>query len=222
MADTHAAVDDCMENLKRGTLPMARAARALGLDGLALVLTRAEGLLPEPLHLHGPLTQRVEDLHLVHGQEPSIDAAQHGHTLLATDLTAVPPEVRLGLVPALTRLGIGALFAFPRPAGEVTVGALTGHRTHTQPLTFRQLTNALAFADATSHATLSQPPGSPASSPSPSPPPTKPPASSPSATASPRTRLAAPAQPRPHPRPHPPGHRPRRLERRPPLLEETD
>ncbi|WP_346095715.1 GAF and ANTAR domain-containing protein [Streptomyces olivaceiscleroticus] len=157
MADLDPAVDDCLENLKRGALPLAQAARALGLDGLALVLTRAEGLLPEPLHLHGPLTERVEDLQLVHGQGPSIDAAQRGHTLLVSDLTTVPPEVWLGLVPALTRLGIGALFAFPLRVRDVTVGALTGYRTHAQPLTSRQLTDALAFADATAHAALSQP-----------------------------------------------------------------
>ncbi|MGI5466459.1 GAF domain-containing protein [Streptomyces sp. CA-132043] len=149
------AMADCLHQIGAGRLPLHACADVLGLDGLALLLTTDTGL-PEPMRVHGPLTEPLEDLQLVHGQGPSPDAAQHGMTVLAPDLTDLAASRWTGLAPDVRDLGVGAVFAFPLRIGTVRIGALSGHRREPGIMAPQQIGGADALADAAAHAVLRQ------------------------------------------------------------------
>ncbi|MFI9029497.1 hypothetical protein [Streptomyces sp. NPDC053560] len=149
------AMADCLHEISAGRLPLHACADVLGLDGLALLLTTDTGL-PEPMRVHGPLTEPLEDLQLVHGQGPSPDAAQHGMTVLAPDLTDLAASRWTGLAPDIRDLGVGAVFAFPLRIGAIRIGALSGHRRAPGIMAPQQLSGADALADAAAHAVLRQ------------------------------------------------------------------
>ncbi|WP_052862836.1 hypothetical protein [Streptomyces niger] len=144
------AMSDCLEQFGAGRLPLHECADVLGLDGLALLLATDTGL-PEPMLVHGPLTLSLEDLQLVHGRGPGPDAAQHGMTVLAPDLSDLVASRWTGLTPAIRSLGVAAVFAFP-----LRIGALSGHRRAPGALTPPQLGGADALADAAARAVLRQ------------------------------------------------------------------
>ncbi|POX37726.1 hypothetical protein C3486_26925 [Streptomyces sp. Ru73] len=146
------ALAACLDKLAAGLLPLRECARALGLDGLALLLAYDAGT-PEPVRTHGPLTVPLEDLQLVYGQGPSVDAAQHGITVLVPDLAAAS-SLWTGLTPPLQSLGVEALFAFPINIGNTRLGAFSGHRRAPGGMTSQQLNGARLLADAAAHTVL--------------------------------------------------------------------
>ncbi|MFF7251503.1 ANTAR domain-containing protein [Embleya sp. NPDC008237] len=127
-----------------GPLPLPECAESLGLDGLAFLLAPG-GPPPELLQSCGDLTAPLEDLQLTQGQGPSTDAAR-GTLFLAADLSSIPPTRWPGLLPAITDLGVHAIFAFPLRVGVIVLGVLTGHRTTPSPMTPGQLTDAFVLA----------------------------------------------------------------------------
>ncbi|MEU7486894.1 GAF domain-containing protein [Streptomyces sp. NPDC042319] len=148
---------DCLAQITADVLPLEQCARALGLDGLALLLSHTEGMVPEPVQIHGRLTGLLEDVQLVHGQGPSDDAVRYGRRVLVPDLAALPPGPWPGLVTSIQQLGVSAVFAFPLLQGGMTIGALTGHRVTAGPMSRRQLTDARALAEGAVRAASRQP-----------------------------------------------------------------
>ncbi|MFF1377212.1 ANTAR domain-containing protein [Streptomyces sp. NPDC058308] len=125
-------------------LPLAACAGMLGLDGLGLVLTPGDGPA-ELVQSHGERTLALEDLQQVQGQGPSLDAARHGALILLPDVadgSAFAPQRWPGLPVAMEALGVRAVFSFPLRVGVIGLGALTGHRTRSGPMTTDQLTEA--------------------------------------------------------------------------------
>ncbi|MGY6026573.1 ANTAR domain-containing protein [Streptomyces spinosirectus] len=129
-------------------LPPARlraCAMVLGLDGLALSLTRP-GDSGELLRHTGERAAQLEDIQFTQGQGPGPEAARTGLPAGEADLTNGHRDRWPGLVPDLLALGIRAVFAYPLALGTVRLGVLTGHRTSPGALSGQQDADARALA----------------------------------------------------------------------------
>ncbi|MEC4020763.1 GAF domain-containing protein [Streptomyces sp. H27-D2] len=125
-------------------LPLPDCAKALGLDGLAFLIS-PEGRPAELMQSHGPHTEAVEDLQLTQGQGPTLDAARDGALVLVPDLTALGPDRWPGLPGDLIKLGVQAAFAFPLRIGVIVLGVVSGYRTTPGPMNAAQLADALSL-----------------------------------------------------------------------------
>lgn len=139
-------------------LPLQACAQALGLDGLALLLVPA-GTGVELVQSFGTYATALEDLQLTQGQGPSPDAAQKSTLHLLPDLSAPTASAARhwpGLPGAIQDLGVHAVFSFPLRIGIIALGALTGHRTRSGPLSAGQLADAFALADTLAQVIIDQ------------------------------------------------------------------
>jgi hypothetical protein len=139
-------------------LPLQACAQALGLDGLALLLAPA-GTGVELVQSFGTYAIALEDLQLTQGQGPSRDAAQKGALHLLPDLsdpTASAARRWPGLPGAIQDLGVHAVFSFPLRIGVISLGALTGHRIRSGPLSTDQLADAFALTDTLAQVIIDQ------------------------------------------------------------------
>ncbi|MFC8129680.1 ANTAR domain-containing protein [Streptomyces sp. NPDC057302] len=134
------------------SLPLEACTDMLGLDGLALVMTRGERRTELVQHF-GERANALEDLQQVQGQGPSLDAAHHGALLLLPDVAddlAFGTRRWPGLPRAIEALDVRAVFSFPLRIGVIALGTLTGHRTAPGPMSTDQLTDAFGLADTVS------------------------------------------------------------------------
>ncbi len=92
------------------------------------------------------LAARIDDLQFALGEGPHWDALRHGSPVLVPNLLAVGGEVWPMLTSAITEFGVGALFAFPLRTGAVTIGVVDLYRSTVEPLTEREVTEAVALA----------------------------------------------------------------------------
>ncbi|MGI5469576.1 ANTAR domain-containing protein [Streptomyces sp. CA-132043] len=126
--------------------PLKACAHGLGLDGLALLVGPGSGS-PEVVHCSGVLARALEDLQWVQGQGPGRDAARDGHVVLVPDASTPASSHWPGLSCPVEALGVRAVFAFPLVLGEVSIGALVGHRRTPGIMDADQLGNAVTLAD---------------------------------------------------------------------------
>jgi len=101
------------------------------------------------------VSERVEELQVVLGEGPCVDAFSAGQPVLAADLSAGAWARRWpAFVPEALAAGVGALFALPLQIGAARVGVMDLHRRAPGELDGQELAAALVFADATTQALL--------------------------------------------------------------------
>jgi hypothetical protein len=94
-----------------------------------------------------PLMERVEELQILCGEGPCIEALQVGHPILVEDLQDSVWGNWTGYAPSAQAAGVRAVFAFPIQIGAARLGALDVYRPDPGPLTTGELADGLIFAD---------------------------------------------------------------------------
>ena len=101
------------------------------------------------------VSERIEELQIVLGEGPCVDAFSAGQPVLAADLGGVAWARRWpAFVPEALATGARALFALPLQIGAARVGVMDLHRRAPGGLEGQELAAALVFADATTQALL--------------------------------------------------------------------
>jgi hypothetical protein len=95
------------------------------------------------------VSDRVEDLQVLLGQGPCVDALVTGAPVLAEDLSDAAYEQRWPMfTPAASAMGVRASFSVPLVVGELRLGAMDLYRTAAGPLHPPQVDEARDFATA--------------------------------------------------------------------------
>lgn len=138
------------QRVSGGTLPQSLCGAcllAVPVDGVGLALVTDRG----PAGLVGSTGGRVkvvEDLQLLMGEGPSVDAWTQRRPVLQPQLRQTGMSRWLGFGPAAVDAGVEAIFAFPLLVGGLPLGVLTLHRTTAGDLTGAGLDEALSSAAA--------------------------------------------------------------------------
>ncbi|WP_203896620.1 GAF and ANTAR domain-containing protein [Actinoplanes xinjiangensis] len=104
-----------------------------------------------------PVSAQVEELQVVLGQGPCVEAFAQGTPVLATDLTDGHWLSRWpAFAPAALGAGARALFALPLHAGTARLGVIDLYRDGPGTLAGEDLAEALAFADAATQLLLAE------------------------------------------------------------------
>jgi GAF domain-containing protein len=139
--DVEAMCDACVRHLP-------------GISGVGVaVMTR----LPAQAirYASNPVSERVEELQVVLGEGPCVDAFSAGQPVLASDLDQVAWGRRWpAFAPEALAAGARAVFALPLQIGAARVGVMDLHREAPGWLQGVDLADALVFADATTQALL--------------------------------------------------------------------
>jgi len=125
-----------------------------GIDGAAVaVMTGPDAR--QTVHASDGVIAAVEDLQFLHGQGPCWDAFATASPVLVDDLRQVQHRLRWpAYLPAVTALGVSAIFALPLAVTGVVLGVLDLYRTTPGPLPAEQLAAAGAYATAAGYALL--------------------------------------------------------------------
>ncbi|MEV0685019.1 GAF and ANTAR domain-containing protein [Nocardia sp. NPDC050378] len=130
----------------------AAAVRLTGADGAALALLGRTSQARELVYATDATAQQLDELQFVIGEGPCIDTYRRGERQLWPDLTATPATTRWPVFTAeLLTLGVRALFAFPVPSGDATVGVLELYRMSSGRLSAVEQDSGLACAAAVGH-----------------------------------------------------------------------
>jgi len=122
-------------------------AQALTVSGVGLALITADGHQGVVTATDGA-AQTMEDLQFTLGEGPCLDASSDGSPVLQPDVARTAPSRWPGYGPAVLEAGIAAVFAFPLQVGAIRLGVLDLYRDTPGNLDDRELSEALAFADA--------------------------------------------------------------------------
>jgi len=125
----------------------ARAAEALGADGLAVSLATA-GERAELMWCSDDSAARFEELQFTLGEGPGPEAVRSGETVLVPDLSRVRHQRWPALGMEAAELEARAVFCFPMGIGAIRVGLLTAVRRIPGPMTDEQLGDAHLLAHA--------------------------------------------------------------------------
>jgi hypothetical protein len=121
---------------------------ALPVDGAGLSVTGGPGQ-QNRVAATDEVSGRIEDLQVLLGQGPCIDAVAAGAPVLVADLAADGVASRWpAFVPAVRTLGVGASFALPLLVGDLRIGAMDLDRRATGPLEPDDLEHAEDLASA--------------------------------------------------------------------------
>jgi hypothetical protein len=101
-----------------------------------------------------PGIEPFQDLQLILGVGPALDAYREGTPVLQSDLIADPPAGWPGVVGQLVQGGIGAVFSFPLQVGAARCGVLTAYRQNPGPLSDTMYADALVLAAVVTRAIL--------------------------------------------------------------------
>ncbi|ATE54295.1 GAF and ANTAR domain-containing protein [Actinosynnema pretiosum] len=127
-----------------------RCVRELGVSGAgATVLSSTpSGRTPNRglVYATNEVSAGLEDLQLVVGEGPCLDAFASGGPVLVSDLAA-QTERWPAFTPAACALGAAAVFSFPLQFGVARLGSLDLYRDVPGPLTRSELTDALILSD---------------------------------------------------------------------------
>ena len=135
-------------------------AELLEVSGVGVVVVTEDGHR-EALRASNATARTLEDLQVTLGQGPSLDAHRDGVPVAETDL-ANPRRLRWPAFAApAVATGAAAVFAFPMRVGAARLGVLTAYQERPGRLTEDQYTDALATADAVTHALLALQAGAP-------------------------------------------------------------
>ena len=103
------------------------------------------------------VSDRVEDLQLLLGQGPCVDALATGAPVLVDDLADAAYERRWPMfTPAATAIGVRASFSVPLVVGQLRLGAMDLYRSAAGPLDPPQVDEACDFATAAVNLLLDQ------------------------------------------------------------------
>jgi len=137
------------------------AGRELGATGAGVIMMTEAGW--RGVAASGPFTEGLEELQVLCGEGPCIDALLLGHPILVEDLEDRVWGDWTGYAPSAQAAGVRAVFAFPIQIGAARLGALDVYRPDPGPLTSGELADGLIFADFALNALLdgqqSAPPG---------------------------------------------------------------
>ena len=132
------AAMDTLLRTRISTLPVTGAGLALMIDarpaGTVATTDRA--------------AMQLEELQFTLGEGPCIDASRSGRPVLEPDLGRTAPRLWPAFADGAAHAGLSAVFAFPLRVGGIRLGVLDLHRDTPGVLPARDLTHALAFADA--------------------------------------------------------------------------
>jgi GAF domain-containing protein len=119
---------------------------AAGVDGVAVTVAVAASPR-ETLCASDPVVSEVEELALMLGEGPSVEAMESGPVLVA-DLAAPDCGLRWPMyTPAAMQAGVRAVFALPLRVGAIRLGVMDLYRTEPGGLDREQLADALLLAD---------------------------------------------------------------------------
>jgi ANTAR domain len=125
----------------------AAAVAAVRVDG-AGVTVMVSPTVRETVHATDGIAAQLEELQLMLGEGPCMDAFTDGGPALAADLQAGEYAARWpAFTPAAMDSGAGAVFALPLQIGAIRLGALDLYRSRPGPLTAHQLADALTYAE---------------------------------------------------------------------------
>ncbi|MFF7731100.1 GAF domain-containing protein [Streptomyces sp. NPDC008001] len=125
----------------------SECARILGVDGVAVSLV-TDGVLSELVWSSPGVSERLEDEQFTLGEGPGVDAVGSCAVIVEPDVALVRPGRWPALLPALSGLGVGALFCFPLRIGGVCLGVLTAQRASAGPLSAVAMDDALILSAA--------------------------------------------------------------------------
>lgn len=114
--------------------------------GAAIMLVNRAGTV-HPVGVCGDVMAAVEELQLVHGEGPCIEAHQRGTPVLEPDLAHPSAPRWIGFTPPAVEAGAKAMFGFPMRIGSTCIGALNLCAERPGALTEAQHENALVLAD---------------------------------------------------------------------------
>jgi hypothetical protein len=120
-------------------------ARALTASGVGLTVMVKAGLRAMTA-ASDPATERLEELQLILGEGPCVDAYALRHPVLIPDLDQAMARWP-AYAPAVHDGGVRAVFAFPLQIGAARLGILDVFRAETGMLTPDELVLALTFAE---------------------------------------------------------------------------
>jgi hypothetical protein len=122
------------------------ATEVVEVPGAAIMLVNGAGTV-HPVGVCGDVMEAVEDLQLVHGEGPCIEAHHLGTPVLEPDLAHPSTERWTGFSPLALEAGAKAVFGFPMRIGATCIGALNLCAEHPGALSPAQHQDALALAD---------------------------------------------------------------------------
>jgi hypothetical protein len=132
-----------------GVLLLCTAAvGALGVDGVGLSMTNGPGKHSK-VAATDDVSDRIEDLQVLLGQGPCVDAVTTGAPVLVGDLAGSAVGARWPIfAPAARAMGVRASFSVPLVVGELRLGAMDLYRGVVGPLHPRQVEEAEDYAKA--------------------------------------------------------------------------
>jgi len=133
--------------------------RAAGVDGAGVSIRSSPGT-SEPLYATDHVATVIERLQFTLGEGPCVDSYSTGSPVLVPDLND-PRDGAASRWPVFrseaTRLGTGAIFAFPIRIGAIWLGAVDFYRQSPGPLSQPELSSALSSVDDVGLAVLETP-----------------------------------------------------------------
>ncbi|MDX6319582.1 MAG: hypothetical protein QOD35_2982 [Nocardioidaceae bacterium] len=151
---TSPRVTQIMADLKGGAGPdslperlCAACAEALPVTGVGLAFMNDTGPMGMVAATDGA-ARTMEDLQVVLGEGPCVEASQSRRPVLQPDLGVTGGSRWPLFGPAVLRAGIAAIFAFPLQVGAIRLGVLDLYRDSPGMLRESELDEALAYADA--------------------------------------------------------------------------
>ncbi|WP_433833754.1 GAF and ANTAR domain-containing protein [Actinoplanes sp. CA-015351] len=133
---------------------VACLSRLPGVDGAAVALMTGPDAR-QTVHASDGVIAAVEDLQFLQAQGPGWEAFAGGDPVLVADLHQARHRDRWpAYLPAVSALGVSAIFAFPVGAGRVPLGVLDLYRRTSGALTDEQVSIARACAIAAGYALL--------------------------------------------------------------------
>ena len=128
---------------------IARAARAaLDASGVAITLMGGDGWR-EVVTATDPQIRRLEEVQVVCGEGPGIDAFRFGSPVLVDDLEDRTWGAWSGYAPTAQAAGVRAVFAFPLHVGAGRLGVLNLYRGSAGSMTAAELSDATTLAEIT-------------------------------------------------------------------------
>jgi hypothetical protein len=122
------------------------AAQELSASGAALTVL-AEGGLCGLMAASDPLSERIEELELLLGEGPRVDALATRRPVLVSDLGAAAMRRWPFYSASVHDDGVRAVFAFPLQVGGAQLGVLVVFRAYAGPLSADELAQTFAFAE---------------------------------------------------------------------------
>lgn len=132
------------------------AVGALAVDGVGLSMTNGPGQHRKVVATD-EVSDRIEDLQVLLGQGPCVDAVSTGAPVLVEDLAGPDVGTRWPIfTPAVAALGVRASFSVPLVVGHLRLGAMDLYRCDAGPLHPALVVDALDYAGAAVNLLLEQ------------------------------------------------------------------